>query len=300
MPDSLRHAILGAGGIGGLVAACLARCGSRATLVVRPESLATYPRELRLESPFGNFSAPVDRVAEVPPTDVLWITVKATELESALGALKNPESVRAIVPLLNGVDHLSLLRSKYGPERVIPATIAVESERVAPGHIVHRTPFARLNISSSGEPSLARTLDDLRGIGFDCRFIADEPTLMWSKLVFLAPFALTTSAADRTTGAVIADPEWRSKLEACVWEACAVGVGEGAKVNADTIFSAMLKMPPDMRSSMQKDVARGKTPELDAIAGPIVRGAERHKIAVSVTKALVVTIEAKMAVSKAV
>jgi len=299
MPDSLRHAILGAGGIGGLIGACLARGRSNVTLVVRPESLASYPHELRLESPFGNFSVPVNRAPEVPPVDVLWVTVKATELGSALTSVKNPASVRAIVPLLNGVDHLALLRSKYGSDKVIPATIAVESERVAPAHIVHRTPFARLNVLTAGEPLLARTLDDLRGLGFECRFVADEPTLMWSKLVFLAPFALTTSAANRTTGAVIADPEWKSRLESCVREACAVGLAEGAKVNADATFAAMLKMPPDMRSSMQKDIAQGKPPELDAIAGPILRGADQHKIEAPVTRALTATIEAKMAVPKA-
>src|SRR5579871_2863227 len=103
MPDSLRHAILGAGGIGGLIGACLAHCGTEVTLVVRPESVASYPRELRLESPFGNFTVTVTVVSEVPPVDVLWVTVKATELQTALMALKRPESVGAIVPLLNGV-----------------------------------------------------------------------------------------------------------------------------------------------------------------------------------------------------
>ena len=42
----------------------------------------------------------------------------------------------AIVPLLNGIDHLASLRKLYGAKRVIAATIAVESERVAPGHDV--------------------------------------------------------------------------------------------------------------------------------------------------------------------
>ncbi len=298
MPDSLRHAILGAGGIGGLVGACLAHCGSKVTLVVRPESLASYPRELRLESPFGNFTVPATVVSEVPPVHVLWVTVKATELESALMALKRPESVGAIVPLLNGVDHLKVLRSKCGAEKVIPATIAVESERVGAAHIMHRTPFARLNVSTAGESLLTRTLEELRGIGFECQFIADEATLMWSKLVFLAPFALATSAANRTTGGVIADPEWKAKLEACVREACAVGMAEGAKVNADATIAAMLKMPSDMRSSMQKDVAQGEVPELDAIAGPIIRGAKRHNIEVPITRSLVNAIEARLVIGK--
>src|SRR5208282_3167266 len=140
----LKHAILGAGGIGGLMGASLARSGAPVTLVVRRESLPNYPKQLRLDSPFGNVVVDVSIAAEVPPTDVLWLTVKATELDSALAAITNLAAVKAIVPLLNGVDHLPLLRAKYGNEKVIAATIAVESERVAPGHIVHRSPFARL------------------------------------------------------------------------------------------------------------------------------------------------------------
>src|SRR5882724_5592565 len=157
MPNQLRHAILGAGGIGGLMGACLARSGAPVTLIVRRESLARYPRKLRLESAFGNVEADVSVAAEVQPVDVLWITVKATELQSALAAITSPNSVRALVPLLNGIDHLALLRSRFGREKVVAATIAVESERVAPGHIVHRTPFARLNLSSAGQPLLHGT-----------------------------------------------------------------------------------------------------------------------------------------------
>jgi len=48
--DHLHHAILGVGGVGGLMAGSLARSGASVTLVVRPESLAGYPEQLRLES----------------------------------------------------------------------------------------------------------------------------------------------------------------------------------------------------------------------------------------------------------
>ena len=287
----LRHAILGAGGVGGLIGACLAHAGDSVTLVVRRETLAQHPKQLRLDSPFGNFTVEVDIAAEVPPADVLWITVKATQFESALAALGNPSAVRAIVPLLNGIDHIALLRAKYGAERVIPATIAVETERVSPGHIVHRSPFARLNVLSAGRARLAVTLDQLEQIGFACRFIEDEPTLMWGKLVFLAPFALSTTAANKTVGEILADPEWRSLGEACVREACAVGVAEGAKVDAEAVLSGVQGMPAGMRSSMQKDVEKHSAPELDAIAGPILRGARRHGIEVPATKKLVAAVE---------
>jgi len=287
----MRHAILGAGGVGGLIGACLAHSGDSVTLVVRPETLAAYPERLQLESAFGNFSVPVSRASSVPPVDVLWITVKATQLEPALAALQNPESVRAIVPLLNGIDHLSLLRSKYGAERVIAATIVVESERVAPGHIIHRSPFARLNVSSAGLALLGSTVDHFQQLGFECRFVDDEPTLMWSKLVFLAPLALTSTAGDLTTGQIASDPVWRQQLESCVREVGVVAAAEGAKVDVEAVLAGMMNMPGNILSSMQKDVAQGKTPELDAIAGPILRGARRHGIEVPATEKLVAAVE---------
>jgi 2-dehydropantoate 2-reductase len=287
----MKHAILGAGGVGGLIGACLAHAGNPVTMVVRREALAQYPKNLLLESSFGNFEAAVAAAAEVPPVDVLWIAVKATQLEQALAALKKPESVKAIVPLLNGIDHLALLRARYGEKRVIPATIAVETERVTAGHIIHRSPFARLNVLSAGRALLGSTADELQKIGFECRFIDDEPTLMWSKLVFLAPFALTTSAADKPVGEILADPQWRIKGEACVREACTVAIAEGAKVDADKVLAGVARMPGTMRSSMQKDVEKHNLPELDAIAGPILRGAQRYGIDVPVTRKLVALVE---------
>lgn len=289
----MQHAILGAGGVGGLIGACLARSGDDVTLVVRPQSLRQYPEQLQLESSFGNFTVPIARAAEVPPVDVLWLTVKATQLESALTALKHPGSIRAIVPLLNGIDHLALLRSKYGAEKIIPATIAVESERVATGRIIHRSPFARLSILSTGKALLGGTLDQLKQIGFECRFVDDEPTLMWSKLIFLAAFALSTTASGKTTGEILADPEWSKLGLACMREASAVAIAEGAKIDVDAMIAGVMKMPGNMRSSMQKDVERGNPPELDAIAGPILRGAQRHGIDVPATKKLVTMVEEK-------
>jgi 2-dehydropantoate 2-reductase len=290
-PTPARHAILGAGGVGGLIGACLAHSGDSVTLIVRPETVANYPKQLRLESPFGNFSVDVAIAAEVPEVDVLWITVKATQLETALGAIKNPQAEKAIVPLLNGIDHIALLRARYGVARVIPATIAVETERVNAGHILHRSPFARLFLSSSGRAMLSNTLDQLQHIGFECRFVETEATLMWGKLVFLAPFALATTAANKTVGEILADPEWRSLGEACVREVCAVAVAEGASVDADKVLSSVAGMPGNMRSSMTKDVAAKRPPELDAIAGPILRDAERHGIEVPATRKLVAAVD---------
>src|SRR6267143_5756280 len=289
----MRHAILGPGGVGGLIAASLSKSGAAVTLVVRGEAIGRYPDTLHLESPFGKFSVRVDRTTTVPAVDVLWIAVKATQLDSALGSLPNGNSARAIIPLLNGIDHLAMLRSRYGAARIVPATIIVESERTAPGQILHRSPFARLSVSSIGRTLMQSTLEDLQKLGFTCQFIDDEQTLLWSKLVFLAPLALITTATDKTTGEIAADATWEQELEFCVREACSVAHGEGARVDPDSVISTIKSLPGNIRSSMQKDLEQGNLPELDAIAGPILRAAPRHNLDVPVTRRLVAEIERK-------
>lgn len=289
----MKHAILGPGGVGGLMGACLAKSGAPVTMVVRPETLEQYPRQLEFESPFGNFTVPIERASQVPPVDVLWVAVKATQLETALRSFPDALTAGAIVPLLNGIDHIALLRSRYGSDRVLPATIAVEAERVAPGHIVRRSPFCRLSVIGRAKSLLGSTLEQLQQLNFTCPFVDHEPTLLWGKLAFLAPIALTTTAAGAATGQIAADPHWREQLERCVREACAVAKADGAQVDADVGIAAFRNLPPGMRSSMQKDVEQGNPPELDAIAGPILRGGARYGVPVPVTEGLVAAVAQK-------
>ncbi len=292
----MRHAILGAGGVGGLIGAALAKSGETVTLVVRAEALKNYPAELTLESPLGSFSIPVERAAQVShPYDVLWITVKATQLDSALrSVVVEPEALGAVVPLLNGIDHVALLRSRFGHDRVVPASIGVEAERVVPAKIVHRSPLARLNISSIGESRLASTVEKLQKFGFTCQFSADEMKILWTKLAFLGPYALTTTASGLDAGELRSDPVWRKRIEASIREAAAVSTASGVPLDPDTFIRFLNNLAPGMRSSMQKDVAAGNPPELDAIAGPILRGAEKYRIDVPVTTELVKMIQGKL------
>jgi 2-dehydropantoate 2-reductase len=76
-------------------------------------------------------------------------------------------------------------------------------------------------------------------------------------------------------------------LEACAAEACAVASASGARVDPRETIAALLRLPHSQRSSMQKDVAAGFPPELDAIAGPILSGADALGIAAPATRALV-------------
>jgi 2-dehydropantoate 2-reductase len=288
----MRHAILGAGGVGGLVGGAIAKAGHPVTLLVRSGRRDHYPEWLTVQSEtLGAFEAPVQVADRLEGQfDVVWVTVKATALEAALDAVP-PEELGGgvVVPLLNGVDHVGRLRERYGPERVLPGTIRVEAEQVAPGRVRHRSAFADVQVAPDPTTRVrAEALcGELRAVGLGCEVRDDELTMLWGKLCFLAPFALATTASGGPLGDVRSDPRWRTRLEECVKEACAVGVAEGAKVAPEPILATFRGLPDGFRSSMQKDVAAGRQPELDAIAGPVLRGGSEHGIDVPATRALV-------------
>ena len=288
----MQHGVLGAGGVGGLIGAVLAQAGESVTLIVRPGTDTLYPRELSLDSRFGTFAAPVSVTTRIQePVETLWITVKATHLETALESIADEAKIDLVVPLLNGIDHVERLRKRFGDKQVLPATIAVETERIEPGRIVQRSPFIRFNLARQGRDRLVGSVAIFEHFGFTCGVLDDEQTLLWSKLVFLAPVALSTSAVRGPIGEVMKEPARRAGLEQCLREACAVATADGAKVNADAVLATINSLPGGTRSSMEKDIAKGNRPELDAIAGPILRRGEKHRIAVPKTAELVSLVE---------
>lgn len=284
----VHHAILGPGGVGGLIGAVLAAAGQAVTLIVRPGTRGAWPEAIALEGHFGAVQAPVTVAERLErPADMLWITVKATQLAASLDQIADARQAGIVIPLLNGIDHLALLRERFGEERVVPATISVESERLAPGRVRVNSPFIIMRVAERGRRGLEPAIGELRRFGFTCEFIADEVTLMWSKLVFLAPIALSTTAAEATIGDVLAQEHTRRRLEDCLREACEVASASGAEVSLEAVRAGISNLPAGIRSSMQKDRAAGRPLELDAIAGPIIRGGNRYRIPVPVTSALV-------------
>src|SRR3954449_10674932 len=149
-----RFAVLGPGGVGGLLAALLARSGASVTCLAGPSTTqAIATSGIRVESArFGDFVAPVaaaERLSD--PVDVCLVTVKATQLVGALDRLP-PDVVGSglIVPLLNGVEHVELLREHYPDATVVASTIRVESSRTAPGVIRHDSPFVNVELAVDG------------------------------------------------------------------------------------------------------------------------------------------------------
>ena len=274
-------AVLGAGGVGALVAAALAATGTRVTVVARAPGAAVLRRDgLRVSSvTLGQLRArPLVAEQLEQPVEVLIVATKAGGLERALERVRaDPELV---VPLLNGLDHLAVLRARFGA-RVAAGSIRVEARRTAPGVVVHYSSFLRVELSAEHVEAAAaglvpRLADALGAAGITATVSEREAAVMWGKLCRLCALALTTAASGLTLGELRQDPLRLGQLEACVREVAAVAVAEGAAVDPGAVLAELGEGHPGLVSSLARDVAARRETELDAIAGAVLRAGARH------------------------
>jgi 2-dehydropantoate 2-reductase len=269
-------AILGSGAVGALLGAELTRAGTPTALVTTEASVEAVAREgITVISPaFGEHT---ERVRAVPaleaPPGVLLVATKAPHLERALERIAGEPEV--VVPLLNGIDHMALLRERF--PRVVAATVRVQAHREGRTTVIHRAPFLTV--------TLAAPVGALADVPFEVVVREDEPTVLWAKLSRLAALALATTSADAPLGDVRAD------AEAVAREVAAVARAEGADVDADVVVEELRGLPDGASSSLRADVAAGASGhELDAIGGAVLRAAARHGLAVPRTQTLVASI----------
>jgi 2-dehydropantoate 2-reductase len=273
-------AVLGPGGVGGFVAGALARAGEEVVVLAREETAAAVACDgLRVTSVrLGDFSArPATATALDEPVDVLVVATKATTLTAALNRVQAPP--RLVVPLLNGLDHIALLRDRFGPGAVAAASIRIEAHRPEAGVIVQTSPFLRIDLAADDpamRPAIERFAATLQAAGIPAEIGPSEAQILWSKLVRLCALACTTSAADRPIGFIRSDPQWRAALVACIEEASAVANADGADIDPAARLAELDDAHEGLGSSMQRDVNTGQPPELDAIAGAVLRASARH------------------------
>jgi 2-dehydropantoate 2-reductase len=274
-----RIAILGPGGVGGFLAAALARAGEPVVVVAREPTAEHIAREgIEVESlRLGRFTTRVEVTPRLQaPADVLLVATKATTLRAGLDRIEAEPDL--VVPLLNGLDHMAVLRERFG-DQVAAASIRIEADRPSPGRVVQTSPFLRVDLATDDtvlRGRLAHLAAILEGAGVPAKIGPSEAQVLWSKLVRLNALACTTSAADRPIGFIRGDPVWRRALEECIAEASAVAVAEGAAMDPAVSLAELDDAHPELGSSMQRDIAAGREPELDAIPGSVLRAAARH------------------------
>jgi 2-dehydropantoate 2-reductase len=83
------------------------------------------------------------------------------------------------------------------------------------------------------------------------------------------------------------------RLRAIVAEVAAVARADGAPSDPDATLTALLGLPEDMRSSMERDASEGNPTELEAIGGAVLRAADRHGVDVPVTRSVVEELRAR-------
>jgi 2-dehydropantoate 2-reductase len=289
-------AVLGPGGVGGLVAALLARRGDQVTCLAPPDTTADLAANgLELRSPaLGDARVVVEAATRLDhPVEAVFVTVKAGQLAAAVEAVP-PEVLgeALVVPLLNGLDHLAWLRGRYPPDQVVAGTIRVESTRVGSTVIEHASPFAVVELAAAKAPRdrVEELGARLAETGLDVTVRDDEAATLWSKLSVLAPIALFTTSMAAPFGEARAS-RWDDVL-AVVHEIVLAARADGVELDeAATIVQLADLVPDGMRSSMQKDAAAGRPIELDAIGGAVLRAAARAGTDAPVTARLVADVQ---------
>jgi len=298
-----RVAILGVGGVGGFLAGALLRAGTPVTVVARESTAALIAeRGVSVRSillgDFVEHPAAVTELRQAP--DALIVATKAVGLLEALDRIRCEPPL--ILPLLNGLDHLTVLRDRFvtppgDPARVVAGAIRIEADRPQPGLAVHTSPFLRIDMAAATPAAdtrareLAALLSDA---GIPARVLDSEADVMWAKLVRLNALACVTSAYDKLLGEIRSTPALRADLIGAIEEGAAVARAEGADIQAASALEELERAHETLGSSMQRDIAAGRPPELDAIPGSVLRAAARHDLACPTIARLVAVIQARL------
>lgn len=296
----MKIAFAGLGGVGGYYGAAVARFlegseADRAVFLARGEHLkAIHDHGLKVITPEGEFTArpalATDNPSEAGVVDVLVVAVKGYDLESAgreFAPLVNEQTV--VLPLLNGVNSPEILASVLPPCRMLNGCVYISSSIEAPGVIRQTGGNRKLFFGSpEGNSEDFRFLEDfLRKCGIDAALLENIDEAVWTKFIFLSPFAGATSLFRRNFGEVLAGEDSAPMLRGMMQEVEAIARMKGISLSADIVDLSMEKgrsFPPETKSSMQLDCERGNRTEVDSLLGFVVREGERLGADVPLTR----------------
>jgi 2-dehydropantoate 2-reductase len=277
---STSAAVLGPGAVGGSLAVRLTTAGVGVVCVAHPEAAGLIALAgLVVESPEGTLTVRVEVVEQLSrPVDLLLVTVKAPVLEDAIERIDLAAvSGAVVVPLLNGLEHMDVLRARFG-DRVAAGSIShFQAYRAGRVQIVEATgsPVVTIASESLSSGEVEQAADMLRRARIDVRVGQNEKRVLWHKLARIAPLAAATAVTGRTVGELRDDPVWRPKLELAIAEACAVADADGVSLRTSSQWTIIDDMADETKPSAARDVAAGRRSELDAILGAVLRVAER-------------------------
>jgi 2-dehydropantoate 2-reductase len=282
----MRIGIVGAGGVGGLIAGLLSRAGHEVALVARGQALeAIRARGLRVESPHAVFTAKVEaaRAEDLQPVDAMLLAVKTwqvPELAATLGPSLRPGGF--VVPLQNGVDAPRQCAEALGDARVIGGICHVLAWITEPGAVKHVGEGPLVTLGAWRSP-LAGRVDALRQAleeaSVAVRIADDYAAALWQKFLFIASFGGVGAITRTTAGILRSVPETRQMLVGAFEEVLAIGLASGVAASPRAVEKALAlvdSLPEDATASLARDIVAGRPSEIEALSGAVARiGGER-------------------------
>jgi len=242
----MRILIIGAGAIGTLIGAFLARAGEEVALIGRPAFVEAVDQAgLQVEQndsrswtirPAALFSSVATALA-AGPYDIAMLSVKAYDTTSVLAEMRASTAARP--PLLswqNGVGNEETLAAALGSQNVLAGILTTPVVLLSPGHIqVSRASF-HCGVAPL-HPALRPLRDDvvaaMKRAGFTVLKTTDYRRLKWSKLLLNLPANAQSAILAWTPAQLYANPI-AGHLEALAWQE-AFRVMAAAKIKPVTV-----------------------------------------------------------------
>lgn len=303
----MRVAIVGAGAVGGTIAALLSRGGHEVTVTARGTQLRTIlDNGIELAGTWGNFTARVaasDILTRTP--ELAFVTTKAQDAEAALR--QNSEFLDGIpvVIVQNGLDALTVARRVLPDADVVGALALYAASYLSPGKVSVTTDGVTcIGGSVSGALYVSRVLGAVMPVTITDNFEGAQ----WTKLVvnhINALPAITGLSAQE----VIADRRLRRIMTESMREAVRVGFALGIEFEkvqglSEPLLRLLVRLPvsagqliplamkarmgatPNPGSTLQS-IRRGQATEIDYLNGAVITAAERVGVATPVERELV-------------
>jgi 2-dehydropantoate 2-reductase len=283
----MRVLVLGAGGTGGYFGGRLAQAGADVTFLVRPARASLLrERGLRIRSPLGDADLSVatvtaDGLATLPPFDLVVLSCKAYDLDSAMDAIAPAVGAdTCVLPILNGLLHYDALDVRFGRARVLGGLCFISATLGADGEILHMGRPASITFGLREGNADTGVLQDLAAAcavaGVDHLLAPDIARAQWIKFSFLASLAAGTCLMRGSIGDIVASEGGAAFMAALHDECLAVAVAEGQPVpdeEARIARGQLTRAGSTVTASMLRDLSAGARVEALQIVGDMVHRA---------------------------
>lgn len=280
--------MLGAGGTGGYFGMRWIKAGADLTFLVRPKRQSQLQTNgLVVQTPQETLTHAVqtvtlDTLSE--PYDLVVLSPKSYDLESAIDAVKAVAGQPIILPLLNGLDHIDRLDQAFTQDRVMGGVVHIAATLTADGVVKQLSPMHKLTIGQRS-PTQRHVQEALARLSADCPFdFMVSPNItqtLWDKWVFLATLAGTTTLLRANVGQIMETP-WGEAIMTQTYENCCRVASVSGFPIGNTVREQALKMLLEQNStftsSMLRDVQAGLPTEHEHILGALARRAEKFNV----------------------